>query len=429
MARKLAEALAKVDIEPARVVLTSDIGCVGLVDPHFPTAHTVHAIHGRSTAIAAGALLADGILYGGGLENVVMIGDGGATIGLLHLSQAALMNVDLTVLLHNNMLYGMTGGQHSAFTPEGFHTSTTPEGNWVPAIDMAEFVRSNHGGFYARILATDPKLSEVIALAIEHPGFAIVEILELCTGFAVPMNHLDGKSLKAMADAHDQALGVLIQRTDREPYHVVYRKKFPAPASTEPKMPAGPPSPDPARFTSPCDRQLTVVLAGSAGERVQSSAAILSQAAVLSGLHVVQKNDYPVTVGSGFSLAEVKLGPEKILFTGTESVDALLVVSADGLKEVRGRGDLSRLARGGAVIADSSVGHALGVSESYELRKVFGGDNAALGALCVWLRRSGALELDALVAAAAALGIGSPGSVARVIEESAELIEVADQSP
>src|SRR5690606_20124186 len=102
--------------------------------------------------------------------NVVAIGDGGATIGLLHLSQAALMNVDLTVLLHNNMLYGMTGGQHSAFTPEGFATSTTRAGNWVPALDMEQFVRACQGPYFARKLATDADLADVIAEAIAFPG-------------------------------------------------------------------------------------------------------------------------------------------------------------------------------------------------------------------------------------------------------------------
>ncbi|MBI5627827.1 MAG: 2-oxoacid:ferredoxin oxidoreductase subunit beta, partial [Candidatus Rokubacteria bacterium] len=125
VARRLNEALLRLGLDPGDVVLTSDIGCVGLVDPLFPGLHTVHTIHGRSTAVATGAVLADALLGDGRMKNIVMIGDGGATIGLLHLAQAALMNVDLTVLLHNNMLYGMTGGQHSALTPAGFVTTTT----------------------------------------------------------------------------------------------------------------------------------------------------------------------------------------------------------------------------------------------------------------------------------------------------------------
>ncbi|MBI4817392.1 MAG: hypothetical protein HY791_14115 [Deltaproteobacteria bacterium] len=413
VARRLNEALVRLEVSPSDVVLTSDIGCVGLVDPHFPTAHSVHTIHGRSTAIAAGAVLADGVLAEGKIKNVVMIGDGGATIGLQHLSQAALMNVDLTVLLHNNMLYGMTGGQHSALTPQGFRTTTTPEGNWVPAIDMAEFIRSNKGGYFARKLATDADLAAVICEAISHPGFAMVEVLELCTGFAVPLNHLDGKSLKAMADSRGQALGVLIRDRSREPYHEVYRKRFPGLLSTE-----GTKAESGRVFAHRLDRALTVVVAGSAGERVQSSAALLGQAAVLSGLHVVQKNDYPVTVGSGFSLAEVKISPEPILFTGTEAPNAVLIVSTDGLKEVRSRGDLSRLPQDGVVMVDSSLPDVFPRVWRLAVRKTFGGEGAALGAVSAWVHRTGYLDPESLVAAAELAGPSLEASTRRVISMS-----------
>lgn len=281
VSKRLDEALGRLGLDPRDVVITSDIGCVGLVDPLFFSAHTVHTIHGRSTAVAAGTALADALLGQGRARNVVMIGDGGATIGLLHLSQAALMNVDLTVLLHNNMLYGMTGGQHSAFTPEDFHTSTTPEGNWTPAIDMAALVQGCQGGFFARKLATDPDLAEVIARAIAHPGFAMVEVLELCTGFGTTLNKMDGRSLRSMAEARGHALGVLVEN-DRPPYHAVYRGRFPRrePETEEPAEQA---------FTHGLREAMTVVLAGSAGERVQTAAGVLAQAAVAAGLHCVDR--------------------------------------------------------------------------------------------------------------------------------------------
>ncbi|MEI8259800.1 MAG: thiamine pyrophosphate-dependent enzyme, partial [Deltaproteobacteria bacterium] len=303
--RRLNEAMLRLGLEPSQIVITSDIGCVGLVDPMFPDVHTVHTIHGRSSAVAAGAVLADGILGDGRMRNVVMIGDGGATIGLLHLSQAALMNVDMTVLLHNNMLYGMTGGQHSAFTPDGFHTSTTPEGNWIPAIDMEHLMRGCQAGYFARKVATDGDLTDVIAEAIAYPGFAMVEILELCTGFGVPLNKMDGKALRTMAEARGHGLGVLINRKDRRAYHDVYRERFPGNVERAEARP-GVPAPDRV-FRHRLEKPMTLIVAGSAGEKVQTAGAALSQAAVLSGLYCVQKNDYPVTVGTGFSLAEVKL--------------------------------------------------------------------------------------------------------------------------
>jgi pyruvate/2-oxoacid:ferredoxin oxidoreductase beta subunit len=400
VSRKLNDALVRSGVSPEEVVITSDIGCVGLVDPLFPEVHTVHTLHGRSTAMAAGAILADRVLFDGRIKNVVMIGDGGATIGLLHLSQAALMNVDMTVLLHNNMLYGMTGGQHSALTPEQFVTSTTLGGNWVPALDMEQFLRGCQAPYFARKLATDADLAEVIAEAIAFPGFALVEILELCTGFAVPLNHMDGKSLRAMADARGHALGVLVRRDDRRPYHEVYREAVGGErigASSEPP---------PRSFSHEVSKPLSLVVAGSAGERVQSAAAVVAQAAVLSGLSCIQKNDYPVTVGSGFSLAELKLSPEPILFTGSDAPDAILVVSTDGLKELEKRGDLSRLVTDGTIVADETLAADLSAGNvvSRAFRKTLSPDAAAFGALVFFLRRSGLLHTEAIRAAIGLVG-------------------------
>ena len=104
-------------LPPRSIVLTTDIGCVGLADSLFPYLHTVHTTHGRSTAFATGMALADAILEPRGLKPIVMIGDGGAMIGLLHLVHAAQLNVDVTVLIHNNFMFGMTGGQHSGTEP------------------------------------------------------------------------------------------------------------------------------------------------------------------------------------------------------------------------------------------------------------------------------------------------------------------------
>ncbi|OGL00641.1 MAG: hypothetical protein A3D33_07985 [Candidatus Rokubacteria bacterium RIFCSPHIGHO2_02_FULL_73_26] len=419
VARRLDEALGRLHLDARRVVLTTDIGCVGLVDPLFPALHTVHTIHGRSTAVAAGAVLADALCAEGGLTNVVMLGDGGATIGLLHLTQAALMNVDLTVLLHNNMLYGMTGGQHSALTPEGFRTSTTLAGNWLPALDLEQVLRGCHGGFYARQLATDRELAGVIAEAIAYPGFALVEILELCTGFGVPLNALDGKALRAAAAAEGRALGVRIRRTDRHPYHALYRERFPVRAEAPPPAPAAPAGP----FAHRLARPLGVVVAGSAGERVQTAAAVLAQAAVLSGLHCVQKNDYPVTVGSGFSLSEVKLAPAPILYTGIDAPDAVLLVSADGLREVRGRGDLDRQAPDGVVIVDESLAGELppGRALAAPLRRALPADAAALGAVALLVARTGLLAREALLAAVDAIGGKDAGALRAAVETGAAL--------
>jgi 2-oxoglutarate/2-oxoacid ferredoxin oxidoreductase subunit beta len=115
--RQLSDALERLGLPPRSIELITDIGCVGLADALFPYLHTVHTTHGRSTAFATGMALADAVLEPRGLKPIVMIGDGGAMIGLLHLVHAAQLNVDVTVLIHNNFMFGMTGGQHSALSP------------------------------------------------------------------------------------------------------------------------------------------------------------------------------------------------------------------------------------------------------------------------------------------------------------------------
>jgi hypothetical protein len=420
VARQLNAALVRMQVDPRDVVLTSDIGCVGLVDPLFPAVHTVHTIHGRSTAVATGTVLADALAGAGRLRNIVMIGDGGASIGLLHLTQAALLNVDVTVLIHNNMLYGMTGGQHSALTPEGFITSTTPGGNWVPAIDMEQLLRSCGGGFFARVLATDHGLADVIVDAVNHPGFAVVEILEMCTGYAVPMNDMDGKTLRTLAEQRGHALGRLLDRRDRAPYHVAYRERFPRRDSDAGSAHAPAPAAAPHRLTRP----IGTVIAGSAGERVQSAAAILCQAVLTAGAWCTQKNDYPVTVGSGFSLSEVRVSPERILYTGIDAPDAIVITSADGLREVKSRGDIGRLAPDGVIIADDTVAADLPADRTVALplRRALSPRLAAFGGVAVLVDRLGMLDPDALADAARSVARDEAASLADVVSAARELV-------
>jgi 2-oxoglutarate/2-oxoacid ferredoxin oxidoreductase subunit beta len=223
-----------------------------------------------------------------------------------------------------------------------------------------------------------------------------------------------------MAEADGRQLGVRIRRSDRRPYHELYRERFPVRAAASPASPRQ--EHVNAGFGRRLKRPFSLIIAGSAGERVQTAAAILCKAAVLSGLHCVQKNDYPVTVGSGFSLSEVKLSPEPIVYTGIDAPDAIIIASADGLREVRTRGDLARLAPGGLVIIDESVASDI-VGEqvlSVPLRRALTPDTAAFGAIAALNARAGLVEEDALVAAIGALG-GEDASLRRAVATVATL--------
>jgi len=385
--RALGDALSKLQLPPHEIVIVSDIGCVGLADSLFSGPHTVHTTHGRSTAFAEGMALADEVLGGGRLKPIVLIGDGGAMIGLGHLVHAALANAAVTVLVHNNFMFGMTGGQNSAYTPLEFITATTPGGNATPPLDLGRVLQASRASFVARKLATDQDLSDVLARAISHPGFAIVEMLELCTSYATRWNRLTGAQLKDIADRAGYQLGVL---------HEEMRPRF---ANTlKPTAVRSHVQGNSVEFSARLQRPLGLVLAGTAGERVQTAASLLASAAMRAGLYATQKNDNPVTQGSGFSVSEVILSPEEVVFTGIEELDALLVVSEEGSRELERSGIFGQIRDTALVFADADV--SLPELSSKVLRFPFrhcaGPKLAAIASAVAWADLTQALPLDAI---------------------------------
>jgi pyruvate/2-oxoacid:ferredoxin oxidoreductase beta subunit len=383
----LDEALTALNLDPANVCIVSDIGCIGILDSLFATPHTFHTTHGRSTAFATGIELADGILNDSKLKTIVVIGDGGATIGLLHLVNAALMNVDVTVILANNFLYGMTGGQHSQFSPLEFVTPTTPAGNIVPPMDICSIMKSCGATYIRQAAATDKNLGTIIADAIRHPGFAIVEVLELCTEWATPFNKIDGKTINAKI--HHSNDGGMPERKD---FTSLYNEKVlgaPKKSTDDSITP---------NYTSTLQGSRRIVLAGTAGEKVQLASFLYMKSAIASTLHATQKNDNPVTQGSGFSLSELCVSSDEILYTGIDQPDAVIIASAEGLKELRANGTLSRCTAETIVIADQSLPEfdCAGKISRLPLRALCTGSRAALSALAALNVVKGWVSQDAL---------------------------------
>jgi len=327
----------------------------------------------------------------------VLIGDGGATIGINHLVSGALLNSDVTVLVHNNFLYGMTGGQSSAFSPVDFVTSTAPQGGFLPPLDLARVLLAARAPFVARKLAGDRDLVDVLERAIAHPGFAAVEILELCTAYATRWNPLTGATLREVAEQAGYELGVL-RDEPRATFGAAYRERHAADEQPAPPRIAA------QAFEHRLVRPHGLVLAGSAGERVRTAATILARAALSCGLHVTQKNDNPVTQGTGFSVSEVILGPEPILYTGIERPDAVLVVSEDGARELAATGVLARVDAETLVVADDGIElpPLPGEPLRLPLRDTAGPKLAALAAVAAWCEATEALPEEALRAAVVA---------------------------
>jgi pyruvate/2-oxoacid:ferredoxin oxidoreductase beta subunit len=390
--RALDEALVNLRLDPADVAIVTDVGCVGLAGELFEAAHTVHALHGRSPATATGLALADEALGQGRLKTVVLIGDGGATVGIGHLVHAALINADVTVLVHNNSWLGL--GRTSALAPEGTTALGTAAPSLAPSLDIVRLLSAAQAGYLARTFADDRELATAIAAAIDHAGFALIEVLEHCPARA-SRNAVGDRALQAAVAVFEGK--VEPQRISRQPFIETCRHAAPQAEVQRPALSV--------TYRSTLDRPVSVVVAGTAGEHVQTAAQVLCTAAVMADLDCTQKNDNPVTVGSGFSLSEVILSPFAISFTGIAWPDAIIITSAEGLAEVRRRSLLGALAPGGIVLADErlSVRGAI----SLPLRTFAGPQDAALAGIAAWLTRTRIFPLEALAAAASQRGLSA----------------------
>jgi 2-oxoglutarate ferredoxin oxidoreductase subunit beta len=161
-------------------VVVSGIGCSSRF-PYYVNTYGFHGIHGRAAAIAAGMKMANP-----GLSVWVATGDGDSmAIGGNHFIHTIRRNVDLTIMLFNNQIYGLTKGQYSPTTPMGAITKTSPCGTLETPFKPAELVLGAQGTFFARVADTSPKMmAEVLEEATLHKGTSVVEILQNCIIFA-----------------------------------------------------------------------------------------------------------------------------------------------------------------------------------------------------------------------------------------------------
>ncbi len=316
-------ALVALQLDPREVVLVTDIGCSGLSDQYFATS-AFHGLHGRSITYATGIKLARP-----DLKVIVVMGDGGTGIGGAHLLNAARRNIGLTVLVFNNLNFGMTGGQHSTTTPAGAITSTTPGGNLERPLDICATVAANGAGYVWRGTSFDRELPERIAEAVRADCFALLDIWELCTAYFVPSNQASKKTLTATMSSLNLQPGML-HRAEYPEYAAAYRKA----AALVRGQPLPRPQPITPRFTSRLDRPFRLVVAGSAGAKVRSTAHLVGEAALLSGLWAAQRDDYPVTVKTGHSIAELVFSPQAIDYTAVTRPDAMVLLSAEGVSKV-----------------------------------------------------------------------------------------------
>ena len=173
------QALAELKINLEEIVAVTGIGCHGKFTDYI-NVNGIHTIHGRVLPVATAIKLANHKLTVLGFA-----GDGDAFgIGVGHFPHAARRNVNMTYIIHDNLIYGLTTGQTSPTSKQGFVTKTSPRGEWSIAINPLTQALTSHTSFVARTFSGEPKhMKNILIQAINHDGFALIDVLQPCVSF------------------------------------------------------------------------------------------------------------------------------------------------------------------------------------------------------------------------------------------------------
>jgi len=169
-------AIEKLGMSKNDIVMVSGIGCSARISGYVDF-HTLHTIHGRALAFATGVKMSRPEV-----NIIVPMGDGDAlAIGGNHFIHAARRNIDITAIVMNNRIYGMTGGQYSPLSGYGIRATTSPYMNIDHAFDVIELAKAAGATFVARTTTYHvQQIVDIIQKAILHKGFSVVEIMSQC---------------------------------------------------------------------------------------------------------------------------------------------------------------------------------------------------------------------------------------------------------
>ena len=174
--KSFVRAVSKLGWEQDDVCVVSGIGCSGRFSSYVDF-NTIHTTHGRTVAYATGVKLANPTKH-----VVCVAGDGDAlAIGGNHTIHGCRRNIDMTMIVINNFIYGLTNSQTSPTTPKGMWTVTQKAGNIDPTFDTCDLAIASGASFVARETMLDPKkLEKTMIKAMQHKGFSMMEVLSNC---------------------------------------------------------------------------------------------------------------------------------------------------------------------------------------------------------------------------------------------------------
>ncbi len=232
--RAIRLALADQGLKPSDIFVTFDIGCSGNMND-FLNANSMHTLHGRAIPTAVGIKLAHHTR-----QVLVVGGDGGLYgEGGNHLLHACRGNHDITVIAHDNMVYGLTTGQVAPTAFKGYKSRSTPTGIIETPINILALTITQGATFVAQTFANDAKhMAEVIKQGMQHKGFSLINILQPCVTFnkintfeyflknshkldaAYNPENIDMALQKALEQVNERfPLGVIYQNKERLPFH------------------------------------------------------------------------------------------------------------------------------------------------------------------------------------------------------------------
>src|SRR5580704_422068 len=234
----------KAGVAPKDLVLVSGIGCSSNL-PGYVSSYGVHSLHGRSIAVASGIRLANT-----DLKVVITGGDGdGYGIGIGHFIHAMRRNLDMTYIVMDNQIYGLTTGQASPTTMTGQKTKSTPRGNVEAPINPLAMAIVSGATYVARGYSGEPNhLVDLIAGGIQHKGFALIDTFSPCVTYnkvntyayfkkrVYKLEDEKGYNREDMAAANLKAA----EWGDRIPIGVVFQEQRPTYEDSEPAFKKGP---------------------------------------------------------------------------------------------------------------------------------------------------------------------------------------------
>jgi 2-oxoglutarate ferredoxin oxidoreductase subunit beta len=226
----ITKALAELGLTPEEVAIISGIGCASRI-PAYTSCYGFHGVHGRALALGTGLKLARPEL-----TVLVAGGDGdGFSIGGNHFMHACRRNADLTYIVMDNQVYGMTKGQPSPTTDPAWDSALSPGGTGVRPFQPLVIALASGANFVARCFSGDPKgTTRTLVEAIRHPGFSFVQILSPCVTYRPEQRDWRNQVHPAPVDATDDPARAArrIMSDDQFNIGVLYRGNRPAYEST-----------------------------------------------------------------------------------------------------------------------------------------------------------------------------------------------------